>query len=125
MASIRSRNGGFQVQVRRGGLGSQSRTFILKQDAERWARKMEAQFNQEELQQLGTKEVLLHDLIDRYRQEITPSKKIRNQERVRLARLMRDPIASLTVEKKMAMNWLRLEICVSRMVYGPANTILS
>ena len=104
MASIRSRNGGFQVQVRRGGLGSQSRTFILKQDAERWARKMEAQFNQEELQQLGTKEGLLHDLIDRYRQEITPSKKIRNQERVRLARLMRDPIASLTVEKQMAMN---------------------
>ena len=51
MASIRSRNGRYQVQVRRGGLGSWSRTFILKQDAERWARKMEAQFDLGELQQ--------------------------------------------------------------------------
>ena len=74
MASIRSRNGRYQVQVRRAGLGSRSRTFVLKQDAERWARKMEAQFDQGELQQLTTKDVLLHDLIDRYRCEITPSK---------------------------------------------------
>jgi len=102
MASIRSRNGRYQVQVRRGGLGSRSRTFVLKQDAERWARKMEAQFDQGELQQFRTRDVLLHDLIDRYRQEITPAKKSRDQEGRRLARLMRDPIASLMVEKLTA-----------------------
>jgi len=102
MASIRSRNGRYQVQVRRADLGSRSRTFVLKQDAERWARKMEAQFDQGELQQLRTKDVLLHDLIDRYRQEITPSKKSRDQEGRRLARLMRDPIAGLTIQKLTA-----------------------
>ena len=102
MASIRSRNGRYQVQVRRADLGSRSRTFVLKQDAERWARKMEAQFDQGELQQLRTKDVLLHDLIDRYHREITPAKKARDQEGRRLARLMRDPIASLTVQKLTA-----------------------
>ena len=102
MASIRSRNGRYQVQVRRAGLCSRSRTFVLKQDAERWARKMEAQFDQGELQQLRARDVLLHDLIDRYRREITPSKKSRDTEEIRLARLMRDPIASLTVQKLTA-----------------------
>ncbi|MBV37368.1 MAG: integrase [Rhodospirillaceae bacterium] len=102
MASIRSRNSRYQVQVRRAGLGSRSRTFVRKQDAERWARKMEAQFDQGELQQLRTKDVVLHDLIDRYRREITPAKKGRDQEGGRLARLMRDPIASFTVQKLTA-----------------------
>ena len=102
MASIRSRNGRYQVQVRRADLGSRSRTFVLKQDAERWARKMEAQFDQGEFQQLRTKDIFLHDLIDRYRHEITPAKKARDQEGRRLARLMRDPIASLTVQKLTA-----------------------
>ncbi len=102
MASIRSRNGRYQVQVRRSGLGSRSRTFVFKKDAERWARKMEAQFDQGEFQQLRSKDILLHDLIDRYRREITPSKKSRDTEEIRLARLMRDPIASLTVQKLTA-----------------------
>ena len=110
MASIRSRNGRYQVQVRRSGLGSRSRTFVLKQDAERWARKMEAQFDQGEFQQLRTKDNLLHDLIDRYRREITPSKKSRDTEEIRLARLMRDPIASLT-EHIMAVIRLVLRRC--------------
>ena len=83
-------------------MGSRSRTFVRKQDAERWARKMEAQFDQGELQQLRTKDVVLHDLIDRYRREITPAKKGRDQEGGRLARLMRDPIASFTVQKLTA-----------------------
>ena len=74
MASIRSRNGRYQVQVRRADLGSRSRTFILKQNAERWVRKTEALFDQGELQQLRTKDIWLHDLIDRYRREITPAK---------------------------------------------------
>ena len=63
---------------------------------------MEAQFDQGEFQQLRTKDIFLHDLIDRYHREITPAKKARDQEGRRLARLMRDPIASLTVQKLTA-----------------------
>ena len=74
MASIRIRNGRYQVQVRRADLGSRSRTFVLKQDAEQWARKTEAQFDQGELQPLRTRDVVLHNLIDQYRREITPAK---------------------------------------------------
>jgi len=58
--------------------------------------------DQGELQQLRARDVLLHDLIDRYRREITPAKKSRDTEGVRLARLMRDPIASLTIQKLTA-----------------------
>ena len=44
----------------------------------------------------------MHDLIDRYRQEITPAKQSRDQEGRRLDRLIRDPIASFTVQKLTA-----------------------
>jgi len=84
MASIRSRNGLYQVQVRRIGFGSRSRTFVFKQDAERWARNMEAQFDQGELQQLRSKDILLHDLIDRYRHEITRPRKVEIGKRLGL-----------------------------------------
>jgi len=38
MATLRKRNGRWQVQVRRSGAGSLSKTFNLKADALKWAR---------------------------------------------------------------------------------------
>lgn len=41
MASIRKRDSKWQVQVRRQGQNSQSRSFVSKSDAQQWAREIE------------------------------------------------------------------------------------
>ncbi|MCZ6589465.1 MAG: integrase, partial [Alphaproteobacteria bacterium] len=45
MATIRKRNGKWQVQVRREGVGTSSRTFHLKDDAKLWARQVEREYD--------------------------------------------------------------------------------
>ena len=45
MASLRFRNGKWQVQVRRHGHIPQARSFQSKADAQRWARQMEAELD--------------------------------------------------------------------------------
>ena len=43
MATLRKRNGKWQAQIRRSKFQSQTQSFILKKDAEEWARKIEIQ----------------------------------------------------------------------------------
>ena len=49
MASFRKRKDKWQVQIRRRGQTSISCSFILKKDAETWARQMEVQADQRKL----------------------------------------------------------------------------
>ncbi len=101
MASIRKRGGKWQVQVRRGGHESSSRTFLSKSDAEKWGRHQEHLLDQDDLP--GDKGILKRtkfcDLLLRYRTEITPRKKSVKQESNRLDRLLRHPIAQLRLDR--------------------------
>src|SRR5687768_6797722 len=45
MATIRKKNGKYQVQVRRKGHPTLSRTFVRRADASAWARETEVQFD--------------------------------------------------------------------------------
>ena len=76
MASFRKRKGRWQVQVRRKGSPSVSRTFQSKADALVWARMMEAKIDADDLptNHRELKAVTLADLIRRYRDEVTPAK---------------------------------------------------
>lgn len=77
MASIRKRNGKFQVQVRRKGLAPITKSFSRKADAQEWARVMEVQADRQELsvdrKVLDT--ITLRELVERYRDEIVTTKK--------------------------------------------------
>jgi len=77
MASLRKRNNRWQVQIRRTGLGTVSKTFNRKADALNWARIMESKLERgESLINLKIlKEITLEDLIKRYVREILPLKK--------------------------------------------------
>jgi hypothetical protein len=56
MASFDKRaNGKWRVQVRRQGLGSVSRSFLRKSDAEKWARETEAEIERGEYQDKAQK----------------------------------------------------------------------
>jgi integrase len=77
MATVRKRNKRWQVQVRRGGGFQSTRSFASKDAAERWARETEnradrwgIEYDPGALRQVG-----FTDLLQRYAEEIVPTKK--------------------------------------------------
>ena len=74
MASIRQRDGKFQVRVIRKGHRALSKTFTNRGDAVKWARATEVEIERGAIP-TGTGSVTLADAITRYRQERTPHKK--------------------------------------------------
>ncbi|MDP6874623.1 MAG: hypothetical protein QF521_13940 [Alphaproteobacteria bacterium] len=96
MASIRRRNGKWQVQVRRTNQPSVSKSFIQKSDAERWARVTESKLDVEGLlPDTGLlKRLTLRNLITRYLDQITPHKRSHESERLRLKKIGRHELAS-------------------------------
>ncbi len=85
MATIRKRSGNWQALVRRLGQKTLSQTFPTKAEAVAWARAKEAEIDVAErpveVVELAT--TTLADLIERYRDMVTPTKKSAYQERYR------------------------------------------
>lgn len=101
MATYRKRGGCRPVQVRKLGHRPVSRTFKTRADAEVWARATEAQMDSGTLPQSPhrLREMRLSDLIERYRDCITPRKKSRSKEHCRLNRILKAPMARLTLDR--------------------------
>ena len=100
MASIRKRDGKWQVQIRRQGHHPLTRTFFHRTDAITWARNTEARLDRNDLppniRQLRSCTVA--DLLMRYGEEVTPRKRGADIERIRLNCMMRYPLAKLTLD---------------------------
>jgi integrase len=99
MASFRKRGGKWQVQVRRSGAPSISRSFALKVDADRWVRKVETEIDKADLVQDREclKKITLEDLLVRYKDQVTPRKKSVQQETYRINRILRHPISGTSL----------------------------
>lgn len=82
----------WQAKIRRKGFPVQSRTFMYKDDAERWIRATEHELetsgfiDRREAEKNSLAEVLL-----RYKREITPSKKSSEMEGLKIDVILRDP----------------------------------
>ncbi len=94
MATLRQRNDRWQCIIKRKGHPLVTQTFDLRKDAEKWARL------QERLMDTGhwvdrspTETTTLHDLLGRYAEEVSPSKRGKEIEVIRLKALQRTPIA--------------------------------
>ena len=96
MASIRKRNGKWQVQVRRNEQPAISRSFTLRTDAQEWAREIERKADRGELNR--DREVLegisLGSLVERYRDTVSSGKKGHAIEVIVLNAFLRNPICS-------------------------------
>lgn len=101
MATIRKRNGKWQVQIRRKTGFSKSSTFTSRKDAERWAAQTEIEAERQEAGiATETKETPpLKELIERYRQTILPLKRSAYQEGYILNALARERFATLPIER--------------------------
>jgi hypothetical protein len=96
MATIRRRGEAWQVQIRRTGQRPISRSFLLKKDAETWARQMEVQADRRELPIFHDPKALermtLAVLVERYRDTISTRKRGGAAECYWLNAFLRHPI---------------------------------
>jgi integrase len=91
MASIRKRGDKWQAQVRRQGMVPTTRTFTLRDDAQRWARQIETEADRSGLirDRRALKKQTLESLIVRYRNTIVPAKRGREIESIILNAVLR------------------------------------
>jgi integrase len=94
MASIRFRSNKWQARVSRKGEQSLVKTFQSKEDAQRWARSVEVEWDKGTYTNLHqAQKTTFGDLIERYLREVTPLMRGAGADTIRLKAIMRRPIA--------------------------------
>jgi integrase len=99
MATFRKRSGKWQARVQRQGYPDQCKTFILRSDAESWAKKTEIALDQGFLNSIADPNTLLKDLLVRYKNEVTPKKKFASAEKYRIEMWRRHALANYAITK--------------------------
>ncbi|WP_363348596.1 site-specific integrase [Methylocystis echinoides] len=100
MATFTKRGNRWKAQIRRAGFPSLSKSFLSKSDAEKWARDKERSIDRGELptNHNELKATTLGDLLTRYLEQITPTKRGSNSEAYRLRTMFEHPIAALSLK---------------------------
>ena len=94
MASFRYRSNQWQARVRRKGYPDETKSFATRQDAEKWARSIEANIDKGQFINVSeAQRTTLGDLIGRYLVEVTPLMKGASEDTIRLKAIMRKPIS--------------------------------
>jgi integrase len=106
MASIRFRSNKWQARISRKGEQSLVKTFQSKEDAERWARSVEVEWDR------GTyanthqaQKTTFGELIERYLREVTPTMRGAKPDTIRLKAILRKPVAKVNT---LALNSARI-----------------
>lgn len=100
MATIRKRSGKWNVQIRRSGSNSISKTFTRKSDAEEWARHIEVKADRNDLAP-SREEMAQHtvaDILNRYKAEVTVKKKGKLQEDRIINYFLSQPLSELSLD---------------------------
>jgi integrase len=96
MAYIRKRFGKWQVEIKRKNTKSVFKTFIQKSSASKWAKEIEYQLDREQYEDFSDSAKLsLGDILIRYRDEITPTKKSKDTETYKINLMLRHKIAKV------------------------------
>ena len=98
MASVRKHGDKWQARVQRKDQPSIAKSFNNKTDALKWARNVESQLD---LGTLAPKQTMprLMPMVDRYVEEVTPTKKGKSQERYRANHFRKTKLADITIDK--------------------------
>jgi integrase len=99
MATFRKRLGKWQARVQRQDYPDQSKTFILRSDAESWARKTEIELDRGIPNSKANPKTLLKELLIRYKNEITPKKKFVTQEKYRIEVWQKHALANYAISR--------------------------
>ena len=114
--------GKWEVRVRRYSNKTISKTFIQKEDANKWARETETQIEKglyEDLSQANS--ITLNELMQTYYRDITVTKLGCTQEKYKIDKLCRQPIAKLKLAKLTPMQVRKFQDqCL--LIYNPSTT---
>jgi hypothetical protein len=99
MATFRKRSGKWQVRIQRQDFPDQCKTFLLRSDAEAWARKTEIALDRGFLNSTADPNTLLKELLVRYKNEVTPKKKFPSVEGYRINEWLKHPLANYAITK--------------------------
>ena len=101
MATIRRLRGRWQAMVRRRGVAPRCKSFDKRTDATRWARELEAEADRSGWvadTRLAEK-TTLGELLTRYRDQVSPTKRSARTEKARINAMVRRPIAHRILAK--------------------------
>ena len=122
MATFRKRLGKWEVRVRRHSNKTISKTFTTKNDAEKWARETEVKIEKglyEDLSHANT--ITLKDLMQTYLKDVTITKLGHKEEKYKIDKLCRQPIASLKLSRLTPLQVRKFqETCL--VIYNPSTT---
>lgn len=96
MATIIKNGKRWRAQVRKFGV-SKSATFLTQADAKKWAEMLEKQLESGKYNEIP--DITLDELIDKYLKEVTVTKRGKREERIRLLRLSRTPLAAISLQE--------------------------
>ncbi len=98
MASIRARSNKWQARIIRKGHPTIARTFLTRQDAEKWARSIEIEIDR------GTfintdfaQKTLFKEILQKYLDDVVPNMRSADNQAIRVRKLMKHPIAEVNM----------------------------
>ncbi len=95
MAVIRKRaNGRYQALIRKAGFPHQSKTFEKRTDAKAWASVIESTMVRGQFVHRSDQDMTLAQALEKYKAEVTPTKKGHKEESYKIGALLRDPLAA-------------------------------
>ena len=98
MATIRQRGNTWQAIVKRKGYPTQSKSFDLKKDAEKWARHQERLLDAGQwVNRTEAEQTTLRQLLDRYEKEVTIKKRGSDIELIRISVIKRSRMVDYAV----------------------------
>jgi integrase len=100
MAGYRKREGKWEVRIRRLNQKGISKTFVSKEDAQKWAREYEAKIEKGLFEDLShANSISLKELLQQYCNEVSSTKRGFAEEKYKINKLCKDPIAGLKLAK--------------------------
>ena len=95
MATIRLHGKKWQARVYKKGYPTAIRSFLIRKDAEKWARQVEAEMDKGSyINSALSEKTTLGELIERYLREVTPLMRGAKADTVRLKAILRRPICN-------------------------------
>jgi len=141
MATIRKRSNdnfvSYEVQIRKKGQATQTKTFRNRADAEKWGRMIESEMDRGVFVDRGEADsTTLSEALERYLKDVTPHKKGEKRESARIKKWLQAPLAQRMLssikgkdiaeirdeqrKRGLAENTIRLEIALLSIIFETA-----
>ena len=98
MASIRARSNKWQARIIRKGHPTIAKTFLTRQDAEKWARSLEIEIDRGTyINKSYAEKTQFKEILQKYLNDVAPQMRSADSQTIRVRKLMRHPIAEVNM----------------------------